>query len=320
MKRIVVSQYGGPEKLVLQDSPAQKPDPGQVLVHLQAAGVNPVDGYRRAGSHGYNPPLPFTPGFEGAGVVADLGDGVTGLEVGQSVYVGWSVTGTYGQWCLAASHRVFPLPSGLSMEQAAGLFVPYFTAYRALVHRGQFRKGDKILIHGASGSVGLAAIQWCVFLGLVPWGTAGSSHGVQRVLNAGAVGCEDHGETDYLNKLKEQSGGFDGILEMNAHLNLDKDLDVLTVGGRVVVIGSKGEVSLNPRKTMGIEADIRGMVLMKADEGELEETHLALVQGVSRGVIRPWVGKVLPIKQAPQAHELMDRSPSEGKIILSTEI
>ncbi|NCN04764.1 MAG: NADPH:quinone reductase [Spirochaetales bacterium] len=333
MKRIVVRSYGSPDQLTLEDSQPPSPGPGQVLVHLSAAGVNPVDTYRRAGTQGYTPDLPFTPGFEGAGVVAAVGaDGqpvsagqgtpaakgnpAPALVVGQRVYVGWSVSGTYGQWCIADRSQVFALPPSLSFFQGAGLFVPYFTAYRGMVFRGGVQKGAKVLIHGASGGVGSAALFWASYLGLLAWGTAGSSEGVQRVLNQGALGCWNHRYPGYWVIMAREVGRFDLILEMNAHTNLQGDLGLLSPAGRVMVVGSRGDIAITPRRLMGIEGDIRGVVLAKNTGEENHLTAVELERALEQGGHIP-EPRVFPLSQASEVHRLVESGEaSSGKMVL----
>ena len=327
MKRIVVRSYGPPDHMTLEDSQPPVPEPGQILVYLTAAGVNPVDTYRRAGTQGYTPELPFTPGFEGAGVVAAIGTPAVpdtpaalgpapALVMGQKVYVGWSISGTYGQWCIADRSQVFTLPPSLSFFQGAGLFVPYFTAYRGLVLRGRVQKGAKVLVHGASGGVGSAALFWANYLGLQVWGTAGSPEGVQRVLEQGAIGCWNHRDPGYREVMAREVGGFDLILEMSAHTNLQGDLGLLAPAGRVMIVGSRGDIEITPRRLMGIEGDIRGVVLAKNTQDENRTTAAELERALDLGGYIP-EPQVFPLSQAPEVHRLVESGKaSSGKIVL----
>jgi NADPH2:quinone reductase len=321
MKRIIVENYGGPEVLKLHDSDPPSPGPGELLVKLHASGINPVDTYRRSGSQGYTPDLPFCPGFEGAGEILAIGppsagDGPFSFSPGDRVYVGWSISGTYGQWCLADAAQVFPLPMGLGWAEGAALFVNYFTAYRALVIRGGALPGEKVLVHGASGGVGLAALQWCGFMGNPVWGTAGSETGMDLVSRWGAEDTADHRSPTAVAALADAAGGFDIILEMRSDLNLEADLDMLAPGGRVMVIGSRGETTITPRKTMGIEADIRGVVLFRSTAPENLAIHRALEKGVASRDIQPVVHSEYPLADAPRAHRELMEQPAAGKRIL----
>ncbi|AHC16587.1 NADPH:quinone reductase [Salinispira pacifica] len=320
--RMMVNSYGGPEVLTLQEQEPPAPGPGEVLVRLSFAGVNPVDGYRRSGSQGYTPDLPFCPGFEGAGHIEAVGPRCSdqleaGLNIGDPVYVAWSGTGTYAGWCIADCSQVFPVPRGMELSRAAGLFVNYFTAYRALVFRGSVLPTDRVFIHGGSGGVGMAAIQWCGFLGNEVWATAGSSEGLELLRQQGVEHRFNHGREGYGEEIRSQRPeGFDLILEMRADINLDRDLDLLAPGGRVMIIGSRGETSLVPRKTMGKELDIRGVVLMGNSPDANRSIHRSIEKGCASEDILPVIQQIYPLSEAAQAHREMEEHKALGKRIL----
>ena len=156
MKAIQVHQFGGPEVLDLEEIPTPKPAPGQVLVRVHAAGVNPYDTYMRAGTYAVKPPLPYTPGSDAAGIVEAVGPSVTKVKPGDRVYTAKTITGAYAEYALALESQVHPLPEKISFAQGAGVWVPYGTAYTALHHHAHARAGETLLIHGASGGVGTA--------------------------------------------------------------------------------------------------------------------------------------------------------------------
>src|SRR5437773_1389936 len=180
MKAIRVTQFGGPEVLKLETVPDPKPAKGQVLVRVHAAGVNPVDTYIRSGSY-TNLSLPYTPGKDAAGIIEAKGDATDQFPLGDRVYTSGSITGTYAELTLCDAADVHPLPKQISFAQGAALGVPYATAYRALFHRAEARAGETVLIHGASGGVGLAAVQFARSAGLTVIGTAGSDGGSKLV-------------------------------------------------------------------------------------------------------------------------------------------
>src|SRR5881275_2820504 len=134
MKAILVRQFGGPEVLKLEEVPTPKHGAGQVLVRIYAAGVNPYDTYMRTGTYAQKPPLPYTPGSDGAGVVEAVGEGVTKVKKGDRLYTAKTVTGAYAEYALALEEQVHPLPAKISFSQGAGVWVPYGTAYHALFH------------------------------------------------------------------------------------------------------------------------------------------------------------------------------------------
>jgi NADPH:quinone reductase len=317
MKAIRVSQPGGPEVLKLEDVPDLTPGAGQVLVDVRAVGVNPVETYIRSGTYGWKQ-WPYTPGADSAGIVLSVGEGVRKVKAGDRVYTAGSVTGTYAQKTVAAEARVFRLPENVSFQQGAALGVPYGTAHRALFHRARPVAGETILIHGASGGVGTAATQFARAFGLIVIGTGGTDRGRQLVHEQGAHHVLDHGAADYLEQLMKLTDGrgVDIVLEMLANVNLAKDLTVLAKNGRVIVIGNRGKVEINPRETMGRDADVRGMTLMNATDADLQGIHAAIVAGLESGTLRPIVGKEMPLADAPKAHAAVLEPGSYGKIVL----
>ena len=268
MKAIQVGAYGGPDVLKLVDLPEPSPAPGEVLVRVKGAGVNPVDVYFREGSTA-KLPLPFTPGRDAAGIVEKVGSEVKGIEPGARVYVA-ADGGTYGEMIVVPARQVHPLPERLSFSQGAGVGVPYGTAYRALFMRLGARPGHTVLVHGATGGVGIAAVQLARAHGLTVIGTGGTEEGRHLAMEQGAEHMLDHHDPDYLRKLMEITGGrgVDLIVEMAAHINLGKDLTVLARRGRVAVVGSRGAVEVTPRDAMGREAEIMGVTLASATDDD----------------------------------------------------
>lgn len=317
MKAIRVHEFGDPSVLKLEEVPTPKPGPGQVLVRVDAIGVNPVETYIRAGKYGPRQ-FPFTPGADAGGVVEEIGANVTRFRPGDRVYTAGSVTGTYAQKALCTESQVHSLPTKITFQQGAALGVPYATAHRALFQRGNARAGETVFIHGASGGVGTAAVQFARAIGLTVIGTAGTDKGLQLVREQGAHHVLDHHDKDYLNRLTELTGGRgpELILEMAAHTNLGKDLAVLAKNGRVVVIGSRQPVEINPRDTMSREASILGMTLMAATEPELAGIHAAINAGLECGTLRPIIGKEMPLAEAARAHEEILKPGSYGKLVL----
>jgi NADPH2:quinone reductase len=317
MKAIRVHVTGGPEVLKLEDVPDPSPGPGQVLVKVHAVGVNPVETYIRSGKYGWKD-FPYTPGADAAGVVEAAGTGVTKVKPGDRVYTAGSATGTYAQKTVAPEARVFPLPANVSFSQGAALGVPYATAHRAIFHRGRAQPGETVLIHGASGGVGTAATQLARAFGLTVIGTGGTDEGRRLVREQGAHHVLDHKAPDYLDQLMKLTGGkgVDLILEMLANVNLDKDLSVLAKNGRVVVVGNRGRIEIDPRQTMARDADIRGMTLMNATDEDLRGIHAHLIAGLENGTLRPIIGKEMPLADAAGAHERVLEPGAYGKIVL----
>jgi NADPH2:quinone reductase len=319
MKAIRVGEFGGPEVLKLEDVPDPQPGAGQVVVRVRAAGVNPVDTYMRSGMYPIKPELPYTPGLDAAGEVESVGEGVKSVKAGDRVYTSGSLSGTYAELCLCDESQVHPLPSRVSFSEGAGVNTPYATAWRALFQRAQGRPGETVLVHGASGGVGTAAVQMARAAGFKVIGTGGTDEGRKLVAEQGAHHVLDHHAPDYLEQLTALTGGrgVDVILEMLANVNLNKDLGVLAKGGRVVVIGSRGVVEINPRLAMGRDAAILGMTLFNVSPQDLASIHAALVAGLEAGTLRPVVGREVPLADAARAHEEVMKPGAYGKIVLT---
>jgi NADPH2:quinone reductase len=318
MKAIRVHEFGEPEVMRLEEVPGLTPGPSEVVVKLHAAGVNPVDTYIRSGMYRPNLKLPYTPGLDGAGIISTVGSGVKHRQVGQRVYVAWPLTGTYAEEVLCKEFQTHPLPERISFGQGAAIGVPYGAAYRALFQRAHAVAGEAVLVHGASGGVGIAAVQLARAAGLRVIGTAGSEEGKALVLAQGAHHVLNHHSSGYQDKLLELTcgQGVDVILEMLANVNLDRDLGVLANGGRVVVIGSRGRVEIDPRTAMGKEAAILGMTLYNASEKELGAMHAAFVEGLGNGTLRPVVSRELSLADAATAHHNVLEASTFGKIVL----
>ena len=317
MKAIRVHQFGGPEVLKFEDVPDPKPGPGQVLIGVRAVGVNPVETYIRSGIYGPKE-FPYIPGTDVGGVVEEVGQNVKHFKKGDRVYTNSTTTGAYAQKAVCEISQVHPLPENVSFEQGAAIGVPYATAYRALFLRGQIRAGETVLIHGASGGVGTAAVQLAHAHGAVVIGTGGTEEGRKLVKQQGADHVLDHHSPDYLKQLMAltDNRGVDAIIEMLANVNLAKDLTVLAKHGRVVVIGNRGSIEINPRDTMSRDASILGMSLMNATEAELKQIHAGLVAGLANGTLVPVIGREMPLKDAVKAHEDILKPGSHGKIVL----
>ncbi len=318
MKAIRVSEYGGPSVLKLEEIPAPQPGQGQVLVKNHAAGVNPVDTYLRSNTDNRGPKLPYTPGSDAAGVIEAVGPGVTSVKVGDRVYVGGSLSGAYAEKSLCTEAQVHALPANASFAQGAAVNVPYATAFHALINRGHGAAGESVLVHGASGGVGIAAVQIARARGMTVIGTAGTARGRQLVLEQGAHHVLDHGAPEYLKEITDLTGGRgpDVILEMLANVNLQADLGILAMKGRIVVIGNRGNVEINARLAMNKDAAILGMALFHASPAQLVGIHAALVEGLRNGTLRPVIAQEIPLAQAARSHDVVMEAGHHGKIVL----
>jgi NADPH2:quinone reductase len=318
MKAIVVNEFGGPEVLQLATVPDPEPGWGQVVVQLRAIGVNPVETYIRSGNYAARPELPYTPGMDGAGTILTVGGGVTRLNPGQRVYVAGALNGTYAERALCDATHVHLLPDHVSFAQGAAVGVPYTTAYLALFPRGQARPGETVLVHGGTGGVGLAAIQLARAAGLTVYATGGTEAGRVLCREQGAHEVFAHEDPQYLEQILRATAGrgVSLVLEMLANVNLAKDLTLLARGGRVIVIGSRGPVEINPRDLMTRQADIRGVMLLNTPAEELGQAHAALQAGLQNGTLRPVIGREFPLAEASRAHTAVMEPGAKGKIIL----
>src|SRR5437016_14042122 len=229
MKAIRVHEFGGPEVLRVEEVPTPEPGPGEVLVRMHAIGVNPVETYIRAGTYAYKPALPDAPCNDCAGVVEQLGQDVNQFKPCDRVYTAGSLSGTYAEFALCKTEQVHPLPANVSFAQGAAMGTPYATAYRGLFQRAQAKPGETVLVHGASGGVGTAAVQLARARGLRVLGTAGSDEGCKLAREQGAHEVFDHRAPDHLIQImKATSGrGIDVIVELLANVNLGRDLTIL---------------------------------------------------------------------------------------------
>ena len=318
MKAIRVSEYGGPAVLKLEEVPTPTPAAGQVLVRNHAVGVNPVDTYLRSNTDNRGPKLPYTPGSDAAGVVEAVGADVKSVKPGDRVYFGGSSSGAYAEMSLCSEAQVHALPPNASFAQGAAVNVPYATAYHALFNRGHGRAGETVLVHGASGGVGIGAVQLARARGLTVIGTAGTERGRRMVAEQGAHHVLDHTAAGYLDEVLRLTGnrGVEVILEMLANVNLQKDLGVVAMGGRIVVIGNRGPTEVNARHAMNKDADIRGMALGHATHAQLAGIHAALVEGLGNGTLRPVIAEEIPLAQAPRAHEVVMGAGHHGKVVM----
>jgi NADPH2:quinone reductase len=323
MKAIRVHEFGGPPVLKLEDVPDPNAGSGEVVVRVRAAGVNPVDAYIQSGTYPRKPPLPYTPGQDGAGDVESVGAAVTHFKAGDRVYisgVGNTVAGagTYAERVLCIPSQLHLLPARVSFGQGAALGVPYCTAYRALFQRANATPGEWVLVHGATGGVGIAAVELAHARGMTVIGSGGTDAGLAAVKAHGADEVVNHREAHYTDAImKATSGrGVNLIIEMAAHVNLDRDLSLLSKHGRVVVVGNRGRTEIDARQAMGRDAAILGMTLFNATESDLAEIHAALIAGLTNGTLNPVVGREIPLAEAARAHEAVMEPGALGKIVL----
>lgn len=321
MKASRFHKCGAPEVLQLESQvPVPKIGETQVLIRVFTIGVNPYDTYQRSGS--YARELPGILGSDCSGIIAQTGSMVKRFNLGERVFTTKTVSGSYAEYSVADETYTFPLHDKLTFSQGAALGVPYFTAYKSLVMKACCRPGETVLVHGASGGVGIACCQIAQGLGLHVIGTAGTDYGISKVLENGAEVAFNHRENDYIEKIKEHVGdkGVEIICEMNAAKNWNNDLSLLSKSGILIVIGSPhNSVSFYPDELIGQEKRVEGIAIFSSTEDEYAKMAEALHSGVDAGWVKPIIRDEFPLEQAAAAHHevIEHKEPSGGKIILS---
>lgn len=320
MKAIQVSQFATPDVLKVEEISAPTPTARQVIVRVHAAGVSPLDTYVREQSHGApTPPLPYIPGFELAGEIAAVGEGVTKFKEGDRVYAN-SFLGAYAELISLDANAVYPLPNCATYAQGTALSNSYPTAYYALFNLAKANPGDRVFIHGASGAVGTAAVQLARAYGMMVVGTAGSQQGLELVEKEGAHLAINHRDSGYLDKALEFTGGkgFDVILEMNATKKLADDVNIIAPFARIIIIGgTDGAVNLDPTPLLWKGASIIGLYIGLASPQELTQIHAAIYAGLENRTLRPAVAQEYPLRDAAKAHEAVRQASSSGKVVLT---
>ncbi|MCH8474541.1 MAG: zinc-binding dehydrogenase [Opitutales bacterium] len=324
MKILAVESYGQNAELSLLEAPEPSPGQGEVKIQVEAVGLNPVDAYILSGNYALRPELPFVPAFDGAGEIVECGSGVSSFEIGQKVFFLRPYPGAAASMVVVPTACVAPLPRGLSIEQGACLGIPYTTAYTALKKVGGWQSADSVFIHGATGAVGGAAIDWLEF-----WrdnkndahppiiASAGSREGLERLLTRPSVSIVDHRDPDHLSQAGRLGNGegIDLILEMNAHWYLGKLPNLLAKEGRVVVVGNQGSAVLNARDLMVRHGSISGVSLFLVDPEERKEI-LSDIATAPMGTWNPEVGEVVPLAQAGKAFRGLTSGETHPKWIL----
>ncbi len=322
MKAIRAHSFGGPEVLQLDDVDDPIPGSSEVVIDVKAAGVNPADTYMRGGAYAIVPELPYIPGGDAAGVISAIGAGVTDHKIGDRVFagtaMGFNMQGCYAEKVARPAADVLALPASVSFAAGAALGVPYATAHYGLFTRGGSKTGETVFIHGASGSVGTAAIQLAKRAGMTVIGSGGSDRGRKLILDEGADHVVDHTSNGYLDEVKAltKGNGPEIILEMLANVNLAADLDLVAKYGRIIIIGNRGEITINPRMTMMKELDVRGLALFNAARAQMGDIVEDLLSGLADGSLRPVVGREMPLAEAAKSHQAVLEPGAFGKIVL----
>ncbi len=322
MKAILVEEFGGPEVLRHTDVERPSPGEGEVLIEVHSAGINYADTMRRRNRYLTRQPLPFTPGSEVAGVVAEVGGGVEGVSEGDRV-VTLIRTGGYADYAVAPAGGLIPLPDGLEFDEAAAVPLQGLTAYHILKTSGAMREGESVLVHAAAGGVGTLAVQVAKLLGAgTVIATASSREKLDLALSLGADVTIDYTEDDWPERVREATGGegADVILEMVGGDFPEKNLTCLSFFGRMVVYGAaSGERgSIDPETLMNKCQSVVGFWLVPiTSRPDLFVPSLREVLGwVSSGDLRLTIGATYPLERAAEAHADLEGRRTTGKLLL----
>jgi NADPH2:quinone reductase len=322
MNCIEITEPGGPEVLQATRRPVPAPENGEVLIRIQAAGVNRPDCIQREGHYAPPPGVTDIPGLEVAGEVVTLGDGVSGLNVGDSVCA-LVAGGGYAEYVTAPVPQVLPVPAGLSMTEAAALPETCMTVWTNVFERAHLSPDETLMVHGGSSGIGSTAIQIASALGSRVIVTAGSAEKCQACLDLGAERAVNYRDEDFVAAAKEFGGkGIDVILDMVGGEYIEKNIKAAAPDGRIVNIaflhGAKAEVNFMPlmlKRLTLTGSTLRSQSIERKGEiaRELKKVVWPLIEA---GRVKPVIHKVFPLAEARAAHELMESSAHIGKIML----
>lgn len=302
MKAARIHDYGGPEQIVIEDVPRPEPAPGQVLVHLKAAGVNPADWKMRAGYFKQFMPLsmPWIPGLEGAGVVEAVGPNVSAFKKGDAVYGPFN--NSYAEYIVAPVTEVFVKPEHLSFEQVASVPVGALTAWQAVIEEAEVQPGQHVLVHGGAGGVGMYAVQLAKWKGARVSATASGAN-ADFVRSLGADKVIDYGTTQF----EDVVADVDAVIDTVGGDLIQRSMHVIRPGGVFVTVAGM----VDPE--MGASREVRATSSRRADAVKLQQ----ITELLQTKQLVPEVGKVFPLAQARQAQELSQTGHGRGRILLT---
>ena len=324
MKAVTITKPGGPEVLKLEEIATPMPGPGEILIKVEAAGVNRPDTIQRMGFYAPPPGSPDTPGLEVAGTVVALGDNASQWKIGDRVcaLVGG---GGYAEYCVAHEAHALPIPQGFSAIEAAGLPETFFTVWTNVFERGALKGGESLLIHGGSSGIGTTAIQLAHIFGARVFVTAGSAEKCAACLELGAEAAINYKTQDFVAEVKAltEKRGVDVILDMVGGDYIPRNIEAAARDGRIVSIaflnGSTAEVNFMP--VMLKRLTLTGSTLRPRSIAEKAAIAAALREKVwplmDAGRVKPLIDATFPLADADKAHMLMEKSSHIGKIILT---
>ena len=324
MKVVHIAAPGGPEQLQLSTRPMPQPGDGEVLVRVEAAGVNRPDVMQRQGRYPPPPGASDLPGMEIAGEIVSLGSKVTGLKVGDKI-CSLLPGGGYAAYALAAAPLCMPIPHGLSMVEAAAIPETFMTVWTNLFERGRCRAGDTVLVHGGTSGIGTTAIQLASVLGAKVYATAGSQDKARACEKLGAVRGIDYRQEDFVEVIRAatQGYGIDVTLDMVAGSYVPRNIDIAALEGRIVTISTLGgtKTELNMVPVMMKRLTLTGSTLRARSVAQKAAVADAMRQNVwpliAAGKVKPVIFRSFPLAEASEAHRLMETSNHIGKIVLT---
>lgn len=320
MRAVIVEEPGGPDSLVVADLPDPEPGPGEVAVRVAAAGVNRADLLQRQGHYPPPPGITDVLGLECSGVVEELGEGVTGLDLGDEVCVLLS-GGGYAERVVAPAGQVVPVPAGTSLIEAAAIAETYATVWSNVFMLAGLREGEKLLVHGGASGIGTTAIQLAKAFGATVVTTVGSEEKAEVVRRLGADAVVNYHEDDFVETCQDL-GGVDVVLDIIGGKYLAQNVASLARGGRIVVIGMqggrKGELNLGAllAKQGSVAATslrFRPLEEKAAIMAELVEKVWPLIED---GTLGPVVHEAVPLSRVADAHRILEESSHVGKVVL----
>ncbi|MFB4165967.1 NADPH:quinone reductase [Alteribacillus sp. JSM 102045] len=318
MKAVVFNEYGGPEVLKTADIEKPVPEHDEVLIEVKASGINPVDTYFRKGIREV-PSFPHIPHFDLAGVIAKVGSNVNSFQTGDRVWA-TNIKGTAAEFVTATEDFVYPLPDNISFDEGATLGIPVLTAHLSLYNRAKLTEGENVLIYGASGAVGNAAVQLAVQTGAKTIATASSKEKEKIAEEAGAHYVINYKNANLEEKVLEVTNneGIDVILDMSLSENMESDFNLLKTGGRIVAIGSPKNNSpeLPWRLLNQKHASLLGVLLFTAPAEALKHATSEINILLSNGILKPHLAKSYPLEEAESAHKALENNTFNGNIVL----
>ncbi len=340
MKAAVVTSYGGPEVLQLQDLPDPKPGPGEIRVRVRAIGLNFADMFGRLGVYPGTPKPPFVPGMEFSGDVIDVGERVTQFASGSRV-MGFSKLGSHAEQVIVSESKAICFPESMNYEEAAAFLVTNLSAYHGIIRLANLRQGERLLIHAAAGGVGLAAVQVGKHLGAEVFGTAGSAEKTALARSYGADHVFDYTKVNFDPRIRVLTRGYgvDVVMDSVGGEVFKKSWQLLAPMGRYVLYGvsavtGKGAISrlkaatvfsvmrpIFPPNLMSANKGIFGfnLGLLNDKDAYFREAVLELLRWHSQGVLKTLIGKVFPFHDIVEAHRFLQGRQSVGKVIVRIE-